>query len=193
MRRALIVITALAAGMLPASARVTSAQAMRTCQDGVRSNAADRFGTLDIQIRSTNLVEQPDARDHITGTFTVSPSLDREETHTFACMVNSSTGELRWADIDPQSTVNSFSADRSAYTDTDAMDACRDAVVGRIHDLGYAGVDVRSIRVDNSPERNDWVLGEADAGHGNRSAIFDFTCRVNRYTGSLRSVDVTGR
>ena len=193
MRTTLTLIALLAAAMLPASARVTTAQAMRTCQDQVRSNAADRFGTLDIQIRSTNLVEQPDARDHITGTFTISPRVDQEETHTFACSVNGATGELRWAQIDPQSSANSPAADRSAYTDTDAMNTCRDAVVNRIHDLGYAGVDVGSIRVDNTPGRNDWVLGEAHAGRGDHTARFDFTCRVNRYTGSLKSVDVNGR
>ena len=193
MHRTLILVAALATAMLPASARVTTAQAMRTCQDQVRNNAADRFGSLDIQIRSTNLVEQPDARDHITGTFTVSRSVDQEETHTFACSINGSTGELAWAQIDPQSSANASSADRSAYTDSDAMNTCRDAVVNRIHDLGYAGVDVASIRVDNTPRRHDWVLGEANAGRGDHSARFDFTCRVNRDTGSLRSVDVTGR
>ena len=192
MHRALILISALAVAILPASARVTSAQAMRTCQDEIRSNAADRFGTLDIQIRSTNLVEQADARDRVTGTFTVSPSLNQEQTHTYACSLNGSTGELGWAQIDPQ-TSNSGSADRSVYTDEQAMDTCRDAVVNRIHDLGYTGVDLRSIRVDNSPSRSDWVIGNADAGQGDHSAKFDFSCRVNRNTGSLRSVDVTGR
>jgi hypothetical protein len=187
MRKALILITGLAAFIIPASAQISADQAMDTCRAQVRQNASGQFGP-NIQFRNTNLNDNAGIRDRVEGTFVV-PRGEGEEVHTFACSINMANGNLRSVQIDSAAV----SANPTAYTDAQAMDTCRDAVRGRIHDLGYGAVDFNSIAVDNTPGRSDWVVGRANGNRSDSAQAFNFSCQVNRNTGGIRSLEVTGR
>src|SRR5437016_8475848 len=110
MHKSLILFAvALAAVAAPASAQITNDQAIRTCRNEVRQNAARRFGTSNIQFRSTNIGDYPGSRDRVDGTFALRRGYGREELHRFACAVNFADGNLRWVQVDPQ-----VARDRSA-------------------------------------------------------------------------------
>lgn len=75
-----------------------------------------------------------------------------------------------------------------------AIDACGEAVSERIsREYRYAGVDILSIRADNGPGRNDYIVGEAAAGRGRNAETFSFACQVDLSTGRVRTVDVRRR
>jgi hypothetical protein len=198
MRNGLILLAvALAAGAAPASAQISNEQAVRTCRNEVRQNAARRFGTSDIQFRSSNVSNSAGYRDRVEGMFAL-PRGDREELHRFTCAVNFSNGDLRWVQVDPQVAREprdfdrENSADRSVLSDDEALAVCRDAVRGRIASLGYHGIDFTTARVAGNGY-NERVSGGAKADRGDFTTVFDFSCRLDPNTGSLRSVDVNSR
>jgi hypothetical protein len=74
------------------------------------------------------------------------------------------------------------------------IEACSDAVSNRIAgDYPNANVDILSIRADNGPGRNDYIVGEAAVGRGRRSETLAFACQVDLNTGRVRSVNVRRR
>jgi len=75
-----------------------------------------------------------------------------------------------------------------------AMDSCRDAVSERIaRDYRYGDVEIRNIRADNGPGRNDSIIGEATGRRGRDTAAFNFVCRVDFSSGRVRTIDVRMR
>ena len=75
-----------------------------------------------------------------------------------------------------------------------AIDACGDAVTDRIaREYRNANVDILSIRADNGPGRNDYVVGEAAAGRGRNADTFSFSCQVDLNNGRVRNVSVRRR
>ena len=71
-----------------------------------------------------------------------------------------------------------------------AMDSCQRAVEDRVAHNGYQHVDLLSIKVDDRPGRNDWIIGTARADVRLRSVSLGFSCSVNLQNGDVRSVDV---
>jgi hypothetical protein len=75
-----------------------------------------------------------------------------------------------------------------------AIAICQDAVdrqiVGR-----YDARDVRfrTLRVDDRPGRNDYVIGDALGRRRGREEDFRFVCRVDLRSGRVRSADVRRR
>jgi len=75
-----------------------------------------------------------------------------------------------------------------------AIDACSDAASERIADeYRNPDVDILSIRADNGPGRNDYIVGEAAVGRGRRAQTLAFACQVDLNTGRVRSVNLRRR
>lgn len=162
-------------------------RALRGCEQAVRQQAAQRFGSPNIDFRGTRVDDNPGRRDWVIGDFAVR-RLGREDMHRFTCSVNLENGDVRTVEIDGGGGGGSRGGPAR-----DAVRICRQAVEERIRTQGYDAVNVSNIRIDDRPGRNDWVIGDARGDRGRRSDPFDFSCRVNLDTGEVRSVDVKRR
>jgi hypothetical protein len=206
MWKTVILISGLAAMIIPATAQIGTDQAMQICRNEVRQDASVRFGSTDIEFRSTSVKKYDGIRDRVEGTFAV-PS-EGPKMHMFACSVNLDAGNLRWVRIDSGNVLNSSigsanrvvspeaevnaSAGFAAITDAEAMDTCRDVVRAKVYDHGYIAADFNSMSIKNTPGRDPSVTGTVTgetAGHEN---VFRFSCEVNRTTGAVKSVEVNG-
>jgi len=167
--------------------RFTADQAVNICRDDVRQRAAQRFGTPNIQFQNMRVEDNPDRRDWVVGTFTTPRFGNRSRLHEFACSVNFDTGQVRWAQIDPENG-RFGNADR-VLSSPDAVRNCESAVQSRVRQRGFRNVQFGRINVDDNPGRNDWVVGWVRAD----GEQFDFSCRVNLNDGDVRSVDLTRR
>ena len=77
---------------------------------------------------------------------------------------------------------------------TRAIEGCSEAATDRIAgEYPNADVDILSIRADNGPGRNDYIIGEAAVGRGRRSETLAFACQVDLATGRVRTVTVRRR
>ena len=73
-------------------------------------------------------------------------------------------------------------------------DACSEAVSDRIaSEYRTAAVEILSIRADNGPGRNDFVVGEAAVGRGRNAERLSFACQVDWNTGRVRNVNIRRR
>ncbi len=78
------------------------------------------------------------------------------------------------------------------YTAEEAIRICKDSVVAQAHDrFRDADIEFRKVAIDDSPGRNDWVVGVLEAVHrrGPRDA-FRFSCSVNFDTGRVRTAEI---
>jgi hypothetical protein len=180
--RLLLTVAAAAALALPAGAqtRYTRDQAVRTCQDDIRQQATDRFGSDHINFQRLTT----GASGWIAGSIRVGDGPDAE-LHKFSCSANFNTGYVRSARIEGAP---------SGYAGRDvtasAMDRCRGAVSDRIRDQGYAGVQINSL---NMAPDGDRVRGFAQAQGNDRQQSFRFSCSVDPASGALRGVDLQVR
>lgn len=182
--------------------RFSQDDAMRSCQDAVRQQAAERFNARDIAFRRIEANDNPGRRDSVNGMFDVRRRDGRDEAFRFSCSVDFDSGRVWNAMIEP------FGGDRHDARDDDryrgdrgdrrnpadrAISSCQRAVEERIARDGFRDVRVESIRVDDRPGRNDWVIGDARADSRNGRAAFTFSCSVDLADGDVRSVDVRAR
>jgi len=177
------------------SARVSTDQAIRVCQDAVRKQAYDRFRSNNISFRRTALDNNPGRQDWVTGLFDLRSGYDRDETYNFSCSVNFDNGEVRSAQIDPieRDRYMPGYGDARKSTARLAMDSCQRSVEDNVRQKGYQHVDFLSINVDDRPGRSDWIVGTARADVRSKSDSFTFSCSVNMQNGDVRSVDVRRR
>ena len=192
MRFTFVLIIGLAA-TIRANSQISGDEAMRTCRNEIRQTASDRFGTSNIEFRSTQLDENQGQQDAVRGTFAVRKG-EKSEMHTFACSVNVPAGSLQWAKIDSQNLGISPSASprAGAYTDAQVIERCRQVVRRKIFDHGYIGVRPISIKIEKTSDRGDRVVGTATGeteGHRNE---FQFSCQISPNTGVVQSVEVNG-
>jgi hypothetical protein len=178
-------------------------EAVRACQDAVRQQASQRFGTTNIDFRATNLDDNPGRRDWVVGTMVVRRGsyFGHDETHRFSCSVDFETGRVRSARIDD--TNNGRYSDNERYapgygttgavSNRQALRTCERAVEERVQRDGYRYVEFESINVDNRSVRSDSVVGTVRADRGNGSQLFNFACSMDMESGTLRSVDVRRR
>jgi len=80
--------------------RFTTEQAVQACQDAVSQEAAQRYGTRNIEFRRTALDDNPGRRDTVMGTFSVRGGFG-EQVYRFSCSVNFDNGRIRSTDIEP--------------------------------------------------------------------------------------------
>jgi hypothetical protein len=80
------------------------------------------------------------------------------------------------------------------FTVKEAINVCQEDVRSRIfNEYRFTRVDFRAVRADDRPGRNDFIIGEASGRRGNVGNEFNFVCRVDFSSGSVRQVDVTPR
>ena len=192
MRFTFILIIGLAA-IIRANSQISGDEAMRTCRNEIRRTASDRFGTSNIEFRSTQLDENQGQQDAVRGTFAVRKG-ETSEMHTFACSVDVPAGTLQSAQIDSRNIeiASNGSPKAAAYSDAQVMERCRQVVRRKIFDHGYIGVHSTSIKIEKTSDRGDRVVGTATGeteGHRNE---FQFSCQINPNTGVVQSVEVNG-
>jgi hypothetical protein len=173
--------------------RFTTEQAVNVCQDSVRQQAVTRFRGRGIEFRGTRIDDQPGRNDWVVGMVDVLRGPNAPEEHLrFSCSVNFDNGQVRSVELSPMAEgYRQESSDRAATNV--ALDACRQAVSTRMQRDNYGQVEFQSIRVDDKPGRDDWVIGTVRADRGRGPDAFNFSCSVDLRNGEVRSVDVTRR
>jgi hypothetical protein len=78
--------------------RMTTDDAIRTCEDAVIDQALDRLRTAAIIIRRTAIDDGPGRRDWVIGTFETRRGRDRD-IYQFQCSVDFDSGRVRSADF----------------------------------------------------------------------------------------------
>jgi hypothetical protein len=158
-------------------------QAIQVCRDAVRQQAAERFGTNDVNFRRIDVDNDPGRRDWVVGMIDVGRG-PRSDSYPFSCSVNFESGHVRSAQIEaPSGDRRRGSASRDVAARE--MDTCRSAVVDR---LGGGRVSFGAMNVEDR-YGNDMVRGTASE----RGQSWDFSCSVNPYSGSVRDVDLRRR
>jgi hypothetical protein len=71
--------------------------------------------------------------------------------------------------------------------------SCQDAVTTRLNRDGYPYVTFEYTAPDNTPGRNDWVIGNVSGRQGYQTTRFSFSCGVDFRSGTVRSVDIRRR
>jgi hypothetical protein len=172
--------------------RFTAEQAVNVCQDSVRRQALTTYRGRDIQFRETRLDDQPGRNDWVVGMVDIMRRGNApEQRMRFSCSVNFDTGQVRSVDLQPVGDRFRGGSDRVGTQR--AIDSCQQAVRSRILRDGDARLEFTSIRMDDNPGRNDWVIGSVRADRGRGFDSFNFSCSVNLRDGDVRSVDVTRR
>ena len=170
--------------------RWTTDQAVHGCQDAVRQQAGGRFNIRDVDFLATKLDDNPGRNDWVIGTLAVRRGDGRRDVYRFSCSVNFDSGQVRSARIEPAAEAGGRDGDRRSGPDR-AMDNCRHGVEDRLRGDGFDRIDFRTIRADDRPNRNDWIVGTVRAeGRGGRADFYEFSCSVSLRDGDLRSVDV---
>jgi hypothetical protein len=172
--------------------RFTTEQAVDGCQAAVRREAEERFRARDVVFFDTRLDDNPGRRDWVVGRLEVRQGFNRTEPHRFACSVDFDNGSVRNVEIDPGSGGRG-DLGGGPNASSRALETCQQAVEERIHRDGYRNVDFGSIRMDDQPGRNDWVVGNAKAERGRSFASYNFSCSVNLRSGEVRTVNVRRR
>jgi len=174
------------------SHRFTTEQAVEGCQASVRREAEQQFRARDVVFFDTRLDDNPGRRDWVVGRIEVRQGFNRTEPHRFACSVDFDNGVVRNVEIDPmRGGVGNFGGGPNARVR--ALETCQAAVEQRIRRDGYRNVDIGSIRMDDQPGRNDWVVGNARAERGPNFASYNFSCSVDLRSGDVRTVNVRRR
>jgi len=78
------------------------------------------------------------------------------------------------------------------FTTDQAIQVCQDAVRQQVGDrFRSSDVRFRRINLDDTPGRNDWVVGIIDVGFGDRRVEpYRFSCSVNFDNGQVRSAEI---
>ena len=167
-------------------------RAIDICRNEVRRQAAERFGTPEIDLRDIHMEDNPGRRDWVVGTFFLRRDRDRDQPHRFACSVDFNDGRVRSVEIDAGERDRGYNSGFPEQRGGEriAVDSCQRAVVDRIRQRGYGEVNVDSIRVDG---RDGFVVGDATGRRGRDFDSYSFSCRVDFRDGDVRSVDVNRR
>lgn len=176
--------------------RFTTEQAVAVCQDAVRDQVRDRFRGRRVEFLSTRLDDNPGRNDYVMGTLEVYRGRNVEDRYRFTCSVDFNSGRVRSADVEPRGMGRDWrgDSDRIGSGGTGrAIQTCQAAAEARVRRDGYNRVEVGSIRMDDAPGRNDWVVGNMRAFGPRGADAFNFSCSVNLRDGDVRSVNVTRR
>jgi hypothetical protein len=181
--------------------RFTTEQAVNTCQDAVRRQAGERFGGRGVEFLNTRIDDQPGRNDWVVGMIDVVRQ-DGQERFRFSCSVNFDNGEVRSVQIDPIEGNRDRSPDRGydraprSFTTEQAVNVCQDSVRRQAFNR-FRGrhVEFLNTRIDDNPDRNDWVVGTIDVirGRDMSEGRYRFSCSVNFDSGQVRSVQIDPR
>jgi hypothetical protein len=157
-------------------------EAIRGCQDAVRQEASQRFRGR-IEFLDGRIDDNPGRNDWVVGRLST-----REGQMQYSCSVDFQTGRVRSASID----AGGGAPGRGDWN-ARAVESCRRAAEDRIRRDGYGRVEFTSIRVDDQPGRNDWVVGTANAYRGQSFQSYNVSCSVDMRSGDVRNVDIRRR
>jgi hypothetical protein len=164
--------------------RFTAEQAVSTCQDAVRRRALNDYRARGVEFRETRMDDNPGRNDWVVGSIDVLRRQgEPDQRLRFSCSVNFDTGEVRSVDLQPV-------ADRMTQR---SIDTCQRAVAARVRRFDNDRIEFPSIRIDDNPGRNNWVVGTVRADHGRGLESFNFSCAVDPRDGDVRSVDLNRR
>ena len=176
--------------------RFTTEQAIAVCQDAVRDQVRDRFRGRRVDFLSTRIDDNPGRNDWVIGAIEVSRGRNVEDRYRFTCSVDFSSGRVRSAQVEPRGVGRDWRGDSDRPNNggaNRAIQSCQAAAEARVRRDGFDRVEVSSIRMDDAPGRNDWVVGNLRAFDRRGSEAFNFSCSVNLRDGDVRSVNVTRR
>lgn len=163
------------------------------CRDHIRQDASSRFGSTNIVFRNTNLNETEAAEDLVSGMFLATGN-GSSGVHKFDCSVDADNANLRWARIDSRNAEPSATpatpAGGAGYTDAELMGMCRTAVRSKIYDHGYIRTKFNTLSAEKIEGPTYLVSGRATGETGGHEAVYGFSCRVNRATGAVESVEL---
>jgi hypothetical protein len=157
-------------------------EAIRGCQDAVRDEATQRFRGR-VEFLEGRIDDNPGRNDWVVGRIGTPRGPMR-----YSCSVDFQSGRVRSASIEPVDEGLS----RGDW-ESRAVESCRRAAEDRIRRDGYGRVEFTSIRVDDRPGRNDWVMGTANAYRGQSFQSYEVSCSVDLRSGDVRNVDVRRR
>ena len=168
--------------------RYSAEQAMRLCRDLVRQRAARNIDR-DIEFLNTEIDNDAATHDRVIGKFDAPESGER---YQFSCSMTAD-GSLRSVDIEPLRPIygGENEASRSEFTGQQAIRVCRDATAQRVERQGYHDLTFPSTNLGEPGERTHVVNGVVQGYREGRGDSFDFSCRVNRFTGNVQSIEVS--
>jgi hypothetical protein len=169
--------------------RFATDDAVRACQDAVRSEAtSQRFEVANLTFGTTTVDDKPGRREYVVGTFDV-PGRRGVDTYQFSCSVNFDGRQIRSAKIERQPNRRDFrrNGDR-ATSSNQQVQTCERALSERFRLDGYTNVKVDSINVGAAQGRYDSIVGTARANRNNRPDSFNFSCSVDNLV--VRSIDL---
>jgi hypothetical protein len=169
----------------------TTDQAVRVCQDSVRQEARQRFGSRNVEFLDGRLDDSPGRNDWILGRIQMRGGQAPREVMRYSCSVDFNSGRVRSAAIDP--IDGGGFGGRGGGGANRAFETCQRAVEERVRRDGFGRVEFTGTRTDDQPGRNDWVLGSVRAYRGPNFESFEFSCSVDLRSGEVRSVDVRRR
>jgi len=175
--------------------RFTAEQAVRVCEDSVRQEARERFGSRNVEFLEGRIDDNPGRNDWVIGRVQLRGGRSNQEQMRYSCSVDFDSGRVRSASIDPMDRGYDRRGDgeRGNPGANRAFEICQRAVEERVRRDGFGRVEFTGVRMDDQPGRNDWVLGSVRAHRGPNFETFGFTCSVDLRTGVVRSVDVRAR
>jgi len=175
--------------------RWTTEQAIEGCRDAIRIEARNRFRGRRVEFLNTRIDDNPGRNDYVIGAVEIYRGQGMENRYRFSCSVNFDNGRVRSAEIEPRPVGRDWrgDSDRLNTGANRALQTCQAAVENRLSRDGFNRTEFTSIRMDDAPGRNDWVIGNGRAfGPRGRDDI-NFSCSVNLRDGAVRTVNVTRR
>lgn len=166
-------------------------EAVNACQDYVRDQVGRRrLGEGDVVFRRAVMDDQPGRSEWVKGFFELRGRMGQPRAFQFSCSVDFGGRLVRSADIQPMDHMEGAWGDPGQGR---AIQACEASVEQRLTGDGHHRIDFGSVRVDERPGRNEFVVGAATIFDRDRPEWFDFSCAVNMRDGTVRSADVTRR
>jgi hypothetical protein len=179
--------------------RFTTEQAVNVCEDSVRRQAGERFGGRGVEFLNTRIDDNPGRNDWVIGMIDVLRGPNGQERFRFSCSVNFDNGQVRSVQIDPMGDRGRDRVpDRAPrrFTVEQAVTVCQDSVRRQAGDR-FRGrrVEFLNTRIDDNPDRNDWVIGTIDVFRGRdfSEGRYRFSCSVNFDNGQVRSAEIEPR
>jgi len=179
----------------PGAHRWTTEQAIDGCREAVRIDARNRFRGRRVEFVNMRIDNNPGRNDFVLGAVEIYRGQGVEERYRFTCNVDFGSGRVRSANIDPRPAGGNWhgESDRMNPGSNRALQTCQAAVENRLNREGFNRTEFQSLRMDDAPGRNDWVVGNARAFGPRGSDSVNFSCSVNLRDGEVRTVNVTRR
>ncbi|MEO8371157.1 MAG: hypothetical protein ABI806_18380 [Candidatus Solibacter sp.] len=181
--------------------RWSTEQAIEGCRDSIRIEARNRFRGRRVEFLNMRIDDNPGRNDFVMGGVEVFRGQRLEDRYRFSCSVDFNSGRVRTAQIEARPASRDWRGDAGGMNPggmnsggaNRALQTCEVAVENRLRRDGFSRSEFSSVRMDDAPGRNDWVVGNARAFGQRGAESFNFSCSVNLRDGEVRSVNVDRR